>query len=61
MSATWAGMAVAIVATGALMSPEDARWVWAIGSALLAAAAVVGYVLAREPAPAPARQLEATS
>ena len=55
MSATWAGMAVAIVVTGALMSPEDARWVWAIGAAFLAVAALVGYALAREPARAAAR------
>ena len=52
MSATWAGMAVAIVATGALMSPQDARWVWAIGAGFLVLAALVGYSLAREPATA---------
>jgi MFS family permease len=55
MSATWLGMGVAIVVTGALMSPEDSRWVWAIGAGLLALAAVVGYVLAREPQTAAAR------
>jgi len=55
MSATWAGMGIAIVVTGALMSPGDSRWVWAIGAGLLALAAVVGYVLAREPQTAAAR------
>jgi len=55
MSATWLGMGVAIVVTGALMSPGDSRWVWAIGAGLLALAAVVGYVLAREPQTAAAR------
>jgi MFS family permease len=60
MSATWAGMAVSIVVTGALMSPTDARWVWAIGAGILTLSAGVGYALAREPAPRTAR-LEATS
>jgi len=50
MSATWLGMGIAIVATGALMSPGDARWVWGIGAGLLAIAAAVGWALAREPA-----------
>jgi MFS family permease len=61
MSATWAGMAVAIVATGALMSPEDARWVWAIGAGFLAVAALVGYMLARAPATATTPQFEAAT
>jgi len=60
MSATWMGMGVAIVVTGALMSPGDARWVWGIGAGLLALAAAVGYTLAREPSPAAAR-LEASA
>ena len=60
MSATWAGMAVAIVVTGALMSPDDARWVWAIGAGFLVLAAFVGWALAREPSPA-AAPLEATT
>jgi MFS family permease len=60
MSATWAGMGVSIVVTGALMSPTDARWVWALGAALIGLAAVVGYTLAREPAPSAAR-LEAST
>ena len=55
MSATWTGMGISIVVAGALMSPTDARWVWAIGAGLLALAAVVGYVLAREPQTAAAR------
>ena len=59
MSATWAGMGVAIVLTGALMSPGDSRWVWGIGSAILGVAAVVGYGLAREPRTA-AAPIEAT-
>jgi MFS family permease len=50
MSATWAGMGIAIVVTGALMSPGDSRWVWGIGAGILALAAAVGYALAREPA-----------
>jgi len=49
MSATWAGMGIAIVVTGALMSPGDSRWVWGIGAGILGLSAVVGYVLAREP------------
>jgi MFS family permease len=52
MSATWAGMGIAIVLTGALMSPGDSRWVWAIGAGILGLAAAVGYALAREPATA---------
>jgi MFS family permease len=52
MSATWAGMGIAIVLTGALMSPGDSRWVWAIGAGILGFAAAVGYALAREPATA---------
>jgi MFS family permease len=60
MSATWAGMGVAIVVTGALMSPDDSRWVWGIGAGLLALSAAVGYALAREPSPAAAR-LEAST
>jgi MFS family permease len=59
MSATWTGMGISIVVAGALMSPTDARWVWAIGAAVLGLAAVVGYALAREPVQAPGR-LEAT-
>ena len=60
MSATWVGYGASIVVTGALMSPGDSRWIWAIGAGILALAAVVGYVLAREPAPARA-PLEASA
>jgi MFS family permease len=60
MSATWAGMGIGILLTGALMSPSDSRWVWAIGAGILAAAAVVGYTLARDPEATPAR-VEVTS
>jgi MFS family permease len=60
MSATWAGMGVAIVVTGALMSPGDSRWVWGIGAGLLLLAAAVGYSLASEPVPA-AAHLEASA
>jgi MFS family permease len=55
MSATWLWMAASIVVTGALMSPTDARWVWGVSAALLAAGALVGYALAREPAEARAQ------
>jgi MFS family permease len=55
MSATWAASGVSIIVTGALMSPDDARWIWAIGAAFLGAGALAGYLLGREPAPAPAR------
>jgi hypothetical protein len=48
-------MGISIVVAGALMSPTDARWVWAIGAAVLGLAAVVGYALAREPVQAPGR------
>jgi MFS family permease len=55
MSATWTGMGISIVVAGALMSPTDARWVWAIGAAVVGRAGVVGYALAREPVQAPGR------
>jgi MFS family permease len=55
MSATWAASGISIVVTGALMSPGDARWIWAIGSVFLGAGAVAGYLLGRERAPAAAR------
>ena len=55
MSATWTGMGISIVVTGALMSPTDSRWVWAIGAGLLGLAAAVGYALAREPVRAAGR------
>ena len=55
MSATWAVSGISIIVAGALMSPGDARWVWAIGSLFIAAGALAGYLLGRERAPAPAR------
>lgn len=55
MSATWAASGISIIVCGALMSPGDARWVWAIGAGFLAAGALAGYLLGRERAPAPAR------
>jgi MFS family permease len=54
MSATYGVMGLSIVLAGALMPPDGARWVWFAGSLCLLVAAVVGYVLAREPAPATA-------
>ena len=50
MSATWATVGIGIVVTGALMSPNDARWVWLAAALTIAASALVGYALAREPA-----------
>ena len=50
MSATWTSTGVGIVLAGALMSVNDARWVWLASAATFAAAAVVGFTLAREPA-----------
>ena len=50
MSATWATVGVGIVVTGAAMSPNAGRWVWLAASLTFAAGALVGYVLAREPA-----------
>ena len=54
MSGTITVQAVGTVLAGALMPPDAARWVWAAGSATFAVAGVVGYLLAREPAVAPA-------
>lgn len=50
MSATWTSTGVGIVLAGALMSVNDARWVWLASAITLAAASVVGFTLAREPA-----------
>ena len=59
MAGTMAVQALGTVLAGVLMPPDGARWVWAAGAVSFAAAAVVGYALAREPAgtaaPAPAR------
>jgi MFS family permease len=50
MSATWTSTGVGIVLAGALMSVNDARWVWFASAITLAAASIVGFTLAREPA-----------
>jgi MFS family permease len=50
MSATWTSTGVGIVLAGALMSVNDARWVWLASAITLAAASIVGFALAREPA-----------
>ena len=50
MSATLAPYGISMVVAGALLSPGDSRWVWGISAALIAAAAVSGFALAREPA-----------
>ena len=50
MSATWTSTGVGIVLAGALMSVNDARWVWLASAITLAAASIVGFTLAREPA-----------
>jgi MFS family permease len=49
MSATWTSTGVGIVLAGALMSVNDARWVWLASAIALAVASVVGFTLAREP------------
>ena len=49
MSATWTSTGVGIVLAGALMSVNDARWVWLASAITLAAASIVGFTLAREP------------
>jgi MFS family permease len=54
MSGTMAVQALGTILAGALMPPGAARWVWGAGAIVFAASAVVGYVLAREPASAPA-------
>jgi MFS family permease len=56
MSATYAFNGGATLLAGALMPPDGARWVWTAGAATFAVGAVVGYVLAREPAPAPGHE-----
>jgi len=48
MSATWIGMGLSIVVTGALMHPGSARWVWFVGALVIGAGACAGLVLARE-------------
>jgi MFS family permease len=60
MSATWTSTGVGIVLAGALMSANDARWVWFASAVALAAASIVGFTLAREPRGRAAR-LEASA
>jgi hypothetical protein len=50
MSATWTSTGVGILLAGALMSVNDARWVWLASAITLAGASIVGFTLAREPA-----------
>jgi MFS family permease len=54
MSITWATVGIGIVVAGVVMSSNDARWVWLAAALTIAAAAFVGYALAREPAGQPA-------
>jgi MFS family permease len=54
MAGTMSVQALGTVLAGALMPPDGARWVWAAGAVAFAAAAVIGYALAREPARAAA-------
>jgi MFS family permease len=54
MSGTMALQALGTILAGALMPPDAARWCWIAAGSVFAVASVVGYVLAREPAGAPA-------
>jgi MFS family permease len=57
MSATYVLVGAGTAAGGALIDVVGPRWIWAGGSATLAVAAAIGYLLARgtvEPGPAPA-------
>ena len=54
MSGTMAVQALGTLLAGALMPADAARWVWVAGASVFAIAGVVGYLLAREPAHAPA-------
>jgi MFS family permease len=54
MSGTMLVQAIGTVLAGALMPADGARWVWGAGGIVFLIAAVIGYVLAREPAAAPA-------
>jgi MFS family permease len=49
MSATFLATAAANVVAGALLRSVSPRWIWAGAAVTYAVAAVVGYVLAREP------------
>ncbi|MES1247694.1 MAG: MFS transporter [Actinomycetota bacterium] len=57
MSSTRLVQALSTVLAGALMPAGGARWVWAAGALSFAAAALIGWGLAREPARAPVEQL----
>ena len=50
MSGTMLVQAIGTILAGALMPPDAARWVWAFGGVAFAVAALIGYVLTREPA-----------
>lgn len=50
MSATFTATGIGIVLAGALMTVNDARWVWLASAVTFVAAAIVGFTLAREPA-----------
>jgi len=50
MSGTMLVQAIGTVLAGALMPADGARWVWGAGGIVFLIAAVIGYVLAREPA-----------
>ena len=54
MSATFLATAAANVAAGALLHTVSPRWIWGGAAIAYLLAAVVGYVLAREPATGPA-------
>jgi MFS family permease len=54
MSGTMAVQALGTLLAGALMPADAARWVWVAGASVFGIAGVVGYLLAREPAHAPA-------
>jgi MFS family permease len=54
MAGTMSVQALGTILAGALMPAGAARWVWGLGGACFALAAVVGYVLARPPARSPA-------
>jgi MFS family permease len=54
MSGTMLVQAIGTILAGALMPPDGARWVWGAGGIVFLIASVIGYLLARHPARAPA-------
>jgi MFS family permease len=54
MSATFLATAAANAVAGALLHSVSPRWIWAGAATTYGVAAVVGYVLARDPRPAAA-------